>query len=60
MFIWRNALILGVIFIVIGVVYWYLQNTPGVIDLTGATLLVVLGLAMAFSFAILLRGSREL
>ena len=60
MFIWRNALILGLLFVVIGVGYWYVQNNPQVIDLAGATLLVLLGVSMAFTFAILLRGSREL
>jgi hypothetical protein len=60
MFVWRNALILGLVFIVVGSVYWYVQAKPVNIDLAGATLLIVLGIAMAFSFAVLLRGSREL
>ena len=60
MFVWRNALILGIIFMVVGVIYWYVQLKPQNIDLAGATLLVVLGIAMAFSFAVLVRGSREL
>jgi hypothetical protein len=60
MFVWRNALILGLIFIVVGVGYWYVNHTNLGLDLAGSTMLVVLGLAMAFVFAILLRGSREL
>jgi hypothetical protein len=60
MFVWRNAIIIGIIFAVIGVAYWYLQSNPFVIDLAGATMLVLLGVSMAFVFAILLRGSREL
>jgi hypothetical protein len=60
MFVWRNAIILGAIFVVVGVVYWYVQARPQNIDLAGATFLVVLGIAMAFTFAVLLRGSREL
>jgi hypothetical protein len=60
MFVWRNALILGLIFIVVGTGYWYFNNHTVGLDLAGATMLVVLGLAMAFVFAILLRGSREL
>ena len=60
MFIWRNALILGIMFIAVGVGYWYVQSRPLTIDLAGATMLVLLGVAMAFVFAILLRGSREL
>jgi hypothetical protein len=60
MFIWRNALILGLIFIVVGVVYFVGNRTTVGLDMAGATMLVVLGFAMAFVFAILLRGSREL
>jgi hypothetical protein len=60
MFIWRNALILGLIFIVVGVVYFIGNRTTLALDMAGATMLVVLGFAMAFVFAVLLRGSREL
>lgn len=59
MFVWRNAIILGIGFVIVGIAYWYLQ-TLTTIDLAGATMLVLLGVSMAFSFAILLRGSREL
>lgn len=60
MFVWRNALILGLIFIVVGVAYFFLNGHTVGLDVAGATMLVVLGGAMAFVFAILLRGSREL
>jgi len=62
MFVWRNALILGVIFIVVGVIYFFVQGAGNdtTSDRAGATMLVILGGAMAFAFAILLRGSREL
>ena len=60
MFIWRNALILGLIFVVVGVIYWYVNHTNLGLDLAVATMLVILGVAMAFVFAVLLRGSREL
>jgi hypothetical protein len=60
MFVWRNALILGLIFIVVGTIYWYVQGSTTTNDKAGATFLIVLGLAMAFTFAVLLRGSREL
>lgn len=60
MFVWRNALVLGVGFIIVGLAYWYLQTQPQVIDLAGATFLVVLGVSMAIVFGILLFGSREL
>jgi hypothetical protein len=60
MFVWRNALILGLIFIVVGVAYFFLNGHTVGLDVAGATMLVILGGAMAFVFAILLRGSREL
>jgi hypothetical protein len=60
LFIWRNAIILGLGFIVVGIVYYFLQGDGRWLDRTGATLLILLGVAMTFTFAILLRGSREL
>lgn len=58
---WRLALVFGVVFVVVGSIYWWIQ-TYGVhtTDLEGATLLLVLGIAMAFGFTVLLRGSRDL
>ena len=62
MFVWRNALILGIIFVAVGVLYYWVQgsDTDVTSDRAGATMLIILGGAMAFVFAILLRGSREL
>jgi len=62
MFIWRNALILGIVFIVVGVLYFLVQgeDVGTTSDRAGAVMLVILGGAMAFVFSILLRGSREL
>ena len=62
MFIWRNAVILGIIFVVVGVVYFLVQgdDLATTMDRAGATMLVILGGAMAFVFSILLRGSRGL
>jgi hypothetical protein len=60
MFAWRNALILGLVFVVVGAAYFFLNGYTTGLDQAGATMLIVLGLAMAFVFAILLRGSREL
>ena len=62
MFVWRNALILGVVFVVIGAAYWLLQgsDTAPTQDRAGAVMLLFLGAAMAFVFTILLRGSRSL
>jgi hypothetical protein len=58
MFVWRNALILGAIFLVVGVIYAFMQGTANTLDMAGATLLIILGIAMSFTFAVLLRGSR--
>jgi len=60
MFIWRNAIILGAVFVVVGVAYLFLQGDGIWMDRAGATMLVLLGMAMAFTFFILLRGSRGL
>ena len=60
MFVWRNALVLGIAFVVVGVAYLILQGSGEWLDRAGVTFLVVLGIAMAFTFTILLRGSREL
>jgi uncharacterized BrkB/YihY/UPF0761 family membrane protein len=58
---WRFAVILGVIFVAVGTIYWWVQHYDlATIDYTGAVLLVILGVAMAFGFSVLLRGSREL
>lgn len=58
---WRFALILGAIFVALGAVYWFVQRyEPSTTDLEGAVMLVALGVAMAFGFTVLLRGSREL
>ncbi len=61
MFNWRNALILGLIFVVVGVVYFLAQGDDNaIVDRAGVLMLITLGVAMAFGFSVLLRGSREL
>lgn len=61
MFVWRNAVILGILFVAIGAAYWYLQGDNVLhLDAAGATFLILLGVAMAFVFTVLVRGSREL
>ena len=60
MFIWRNAIILGVIFMAVGLLYLFVQGVGATLDVAGVTMLIILGVAMAFVFSILLRGSREL
>ena len=59
----RQALILGAIPIVVGILYWTLQQASGnalVIDAAGATMLIALGLAMGFGMLVILRGARDL
>lgn len=57
----RFAIVLGLIFVAVGIVYWFVQHYDlTTLDYEGATLLIVLGIAMAFGFTVLLRGSREL
>ena len=60
MFIWRNAIVLGAIFVAVGGIYLWLQGSGLTMDRAGVTMLVILGGAMMFTFVILLRGSRGL
>jgi hypothetical protein len=57
---WRTALIIGAIFAAVGVIYYFLQGNGVYLDRVGATLLIILGAAMAFGFTILFKGSRGL
>ena len=58
----RQALLLGAIPIVIGIIYWAVPSVLDVnyVDAVGATLLIALGLAMGFGFLVILRGARDL
>jgi hypothetical protein len=60
MFVWRNAIILGLIFVGVGLLYWWVQGDGKTMDRAGVTMLIILGGAMMFTFLILLRGSRSL
>ena len=60
MFVWRNAIVIGVLFVVAGFVYLVLQGSGEWLDRAGVTLLISLGIAMGAAFTILLRGSRDL
>jgi apolipoprotein N-acyltransferase len=54
----RNALVIGVIFVAIAIVYWvspYLGQ--GHIDYAGITMLAALGIAMGLMFYVLIAGS---
>jgi hypothetical protein len=57
----RFAVVLGIVFVAVGIIYWFVQHFDlTTLDYQGATLLIVLGIAMGFGFTVLLRGSREL
>jgi hypothetical protein len=58
----KQAIFLGAIPIVIGIIYWVLPNVMDVdvIDAAGATMLIALGLAMGFGMLVILRGARDL
>ena len=59
----RAAIILGAVPIVVGVIYYVLNEAEGTeltLDMAGVTMLVALGLAMAFGFLVILKGARDL
>ncbi len=60
MYHWRSGLIIGAIFAVVGVAYLLLQGNGEWMDRTGATLLIVLGGALAFGFGIVLKAAKDL
>jgi lipopolysaccharide export LptBFGC system permease protein LptF len=54
----RNAALVGIIFIVIGFLYWALAKIGDYhIDFAGVTMLGVLGIAMALMAYVLIAGS---
>jgi Flp pilus assembly protein TadB len=57
------ALLIGVIPVIVGLVYWAVQQAFGdsaIIDPGGALLLICLGVSMGFGFLVILRGARDL
>ena len=56
----RNAILVGIIFVVIGAVYWALPYFGGWhLDYAGVTMLAVLGIAMGIMFYVLIAGSTD-
>lgn len=54
----RNAVAVGLLFAVIGVVYWFVQEVAGFqVDYAGTTMLILLGVAMAVMAYVLIAGS---
>lgn len=60
MYNWRNAVMLGVVFVLVGIAYLFLQGTGEWMDRAGVTMLIATGIAMSLTFIVLLRGSGEL
>ena len=54
----RNALLLGLMFVFIGVAYWGVQAVAGwQVDYAGTTLLLLLGVAVSILAYVLVAGS---
>jgi hypothetical protein len=54
----RNAALVGLVFVAIGVIYWAVPKIGGWhIDYAGVTMLIVLGIAMALMAYVLVAGS---
>jgi hypothetical protein len=57
---WRRTLVIGAFFIVVGIIYFVTQGDGAYRDLAGVTMLLLTGIAMAFGFAVMVKGSRDL
>ena len=59
----RNAAMVGIIFIIIGAIYWIFPSIQGTVSsddiAAGTTLLVFLGVAMALMAYVLVAGSTD-
>jgi hypothetical protein len=54
----RNAVFVGLAFVVVGGVYWTAQSLAGSqVDYAGVTMLLLLGVAMAIMAYVLIAGS---
>jgi hypothetical protein len=54
----RNAILIGVLFVVLGAIYWAAPYFLGAhIDYAGITMLGALGIAMGLLFYVLIAGS---
>lgn len=54
----RNAIFVGMLFVIIGAIYWAVQSfARAQVDYAGVTLLVLLGVAMAVMAYVLIAGS---
>jgi len=55
----RNAAIVGIVFVVVGFIYWVVPyfDAPAFTDYAGTVMLGALGIAMAVMFYVLIAGS---
>jgi hypothetical protein len=54
----RNAALVGILFVVIGILYWLIPAIGGWhVDYAGTTMLIALGVAMALMAYVLVAGS---
>ena len=54
----RNAIFVGLLFVVVGAIYWAVQYFAGwQVDYAGVTLLILVGIAMGIMSYVLIAGS---
>jgi heme/copper-type cytochrome/quinol oxidase subunit 1 len=55
----RNAIVVGVVFVVLAIIYWTLPylSAPNLVDDAGTVMLAALGLAMGLMAYVLIAGS---
>jgi hypothetical protein len=56
----RNAIAIGVGFVLVALAYLYLTSNNGHAEMAGVVMLAVLGVAVGVSFWVVFRGSGEL
>lgn len=59
MFNWRSTLVIGVFFVVVGILYFFVQGDGRTTDRAGVTMLILTGISMGFGLTVLIRGSRD-
>lgn len=60
MFTARNAILIGLAFVVVAVAYLFLTTNNGHTEMAGVVMLATLGVAMGVSFWVVFRNSGEL
>ncbi len=60
MFSARNAVVIGVAFVVVSLIYLFLTSNFGHLEMAGVVMLATLGVAMGVTFYVVFRNSGEL